>query len=94
MRPQRDPEAQPRFDEPAPDFGAKNRAQKAARKSGRQKGRGNHGRPKAALGGRAHQEAKASAARLRTRGLAGASDDTKARFRGGMRRLREISNGG
>ncbi len=89
-KPMPDSQAQPDYAEPRPDFKAKN----AARKAVRRKGRGNHGRPKAALGGRAHQEAKAASARLRAIGLKGASDNTKARFRDGMQRLRAISSGG
>jgi len=84
-----DPQAQPRFDDPAPDFKAQNKARKSVK--GRK--RSNHGRPKTALGGRAHQDAKASAARLRTGGLTGASDNTKARFKAGWQRMRAIQNG-
>jgi len=85
-----DPQAQPNYAEPRPDFAAKNTARKSARrkKSGR-----DHGRPKAAPGGRAHQDAKASAARLRTGGLTGASETTKARFKAGWQRMRDISSG-
>ncbi len=89
-KPMPDPQAQPDYAEPRPDFKAKN----AARKAARRKGRGNHGWPKAALGGRAHQNNKAAAARLQNSGLTGASGNTKARFRGGMQRLRAISSGG
>ena len=97
MRPQRDPEAQPTWDRVRPGV----KAEKAPQKPARRKGGRDHGRPKMALGGHAHQVAKASTARLRTRGLArGRGDDNaavnalKSRYRNGMRRLRAISSGG
>ncbi len=90
MQPRQDPEAQPTWDRVRPGV----KAEKAVQKPTQRKGGRDHGRPKAALGGRTHQEAKASGARLRTRGLTGASDSTKARYRDGMQRLRANLSGG